>query len=157
SGCSPKEKTEWIQKYRNQYGEVMFVGDGTNDLMAITSADLGVGVYNGTLTIRNHADILLFHPHLGVINELLSFGKRVRRTIRINFFWAIAYNVIGIGVALMGLLHPFFAILAMMLSSIFVTLHSASLSRQQSSLGDREAEVNAVSGSPLLGTGVRDL
>ena len=153
SGCTPERKAELVDEYRRRYGNVMFVGDGTNDLMAINKADLGVGVYNGTLSIRNHADFVLFHPNLNVIPEMLDFAGKITGTIRINFFWAIVYNFVGIGVALMGLLHPFFAILAMMLSSIFVTLHSSSLQRRQPSLGELEKQVNTVTDGPLLQPG----
>ena len=153
SGCTPERKAELVDEYRRRYGKVMFVGDGTNDLMAINKADLGVGVYNGTLSIRNHADFVLFHPNLNVIPEMLDFAGKITGTIRINFFWAIVYNFVGIGVALMGLLHPFFAILAMMLSSIFVTLHSSSLQRRQPSLGELEKQVNTVTDGPLLQPG----
>ncbi len=156
SSCTPERKAELVDEYRQRYGKVMFVGDGTNDLMAINKADLGVGVYNGTLSIRNHADFVLFHPNLNVIPEMLDFAGKITGTIRINFFWAIAYNFVGIGVALMGLLHPFFAIVAMMLSSIFVTLHSSSLQRRQPSLGDLEKQVNTVTTGPLLRPGVSE-
>ncbi len=154
--CTPERKAELVDEYRRRYGKVMFVGDGTNDLMAINKADLGVGVYNGTLSIRNHADFVLFHPNLNVVPEMLDFAGKITGTIRINFFWAIVYNFVGIGVALMGLLHPFFAILAMMLSSIFVTLHSSSLQRRQPSLGELERQVNTVTVGPLLQAGVSE-
>ncbi len=156
SGCTPERKAELVDEYRRRFGKVMFVGDGTNDLMAINKADLGVGVYSGTLSIRNHSDFVLFHPNLNVVPEMLDFAGKITGTIRINFFWAIVYNFVGIGVALMGLLHPFFAILAMMLSSIFVTLHSSSLQRRQSSLAELERQVNTVTGRPLLQPGVSE-
>ena len=155
-GCSPEEKAELVDVYRRQYGPVMFVGDGTNDLMAINKADLGVGVYSGTMSIRNHADFVLFHPNLSVVPEMLAFSGKITGTIRLNFFWAVAYNFVGIGVALMGLLHPFFAIVAMMLSSLFVTFHSASLQRRQPSLGELEKQVNLVTGEPLLRPGMSE-
>ena len=155
-GCSPEEKAELVDAYRRQYGPVMFVGDGTNDLMAINKADLGVGVYTGTMSIRNYADFVLFHPNLSVVPEMLAFSGKITGTIRLNFFWAVAYNFVGIGVALMGLLHPFFAIVAMMLSSLFVTFHSSSLQRRQPSLGELEKQVNLVTGEPLLRPGVSE-
>jgi cation transport ATPase len=155
-GCSPERKAELVEEYRRRFGAVMFVGDGTNDLMAINRADLGVGVYTGTMSIRNHADFVLFHPNLNVVPEMLDFSGRITGTIRINFFWAVAYNFVGIGVALMGLLHPFFAIAAMMLSSLFVTFHSASLQRRQPLLGELEKQVNLVTGEPLLRPGVSE-
>lgn len=152
-GCLPEEKAELVDRYRRDHGPVMFVGDGTNDLMAINRADLGVGVYTGTMSIRNHSDFVLFHPNLNVVPEMLAFAGKITGTIRINFFWAVAYNIIGIGVALMGLLHPFFAIAAMMLSSLFVTFHSVSLQRRQPSLGKLEKEVNLVTGEALFQPG----
>ena len=152
-GCSPEEKAELVDRYRRDHGPVMFVGDGTNDLMAINRADLGVGVYTGTMSIRNHSDFVLFHPNLNVVPEMLAFAGKITGTIQINFFWAVAYNILGIGVALMGLLHPFFAIAAMMLSSLFVTFHSASLQRRQPSLGKLEKEVNLVTGEALFQPG----
>lgn len=155
-GCTPEQKAEWVDRYRKTYGKVMFVGDGTNDLMAINKADLGAGVYNGTLSIKNHADFVFFHPNLGVIPEILRFSGKIHSTIRGNFFWAVAYNVVGVGVALMGWLHPFFAILAMMLSSLFVTMHSGSLQRRQQSLAELENQVNNITNEALLKPGVSE-
>jgi len=155
-GCTPEQKAALVDTYRKTYGKVMFVGDGTNDLMAINKADLGAGVYNGSLSIKNHADFVLYHPHLGVIPEMLQFSGKITGTIRGNFFWAVAYNAVGIGVALMGWLHPFFAILAMMLSSLFVTFHSGSLQRRQKSLGELENQVNNVTDAALLQPGVSE-
>ncbi len=154
AGCTPEEKATLVDRYRSKFGKILFTGDGTNDLMAINRADLGVGVYTGTLSIRNNADFVLFHPNLESISEMLQFSKRIRRTIRGNFFWAVIYNVLGVGVALMGMLHPFFAILAMMLSSLFVTLHALTLRRSQPSLGRLEQDVNRHAGRDLLQAGV---
>ncbi len=153
-GCSPEDKAKLVDQYRSKSGEVLFVGDGTNDLMAINKADLGLGVYTGTLSIRNNADFVLFHPNLESVSEMLTFGKKIRRTILGNFFWAVFYNLIGVGVALMGLLHPFFAILAMMLSSLFVTAHALTLRNSQPSLGQLEQDVNRHSDAQLLKPGV---
>lgn len=154
AACSPEDKAILVDRYRKKYGNVLFVGDGTNDLMAINRADLGVGVYTGTLSIRNNADFVLFHPNLVSISEMLHFSRSIRRTIRGNFFWAVIYNFIGIGIALMGLLHPFFAILAMMLSSLLVTLHALTLRRRRPSLGRLERDVNRHVESELLQAGM---
>lgn len=152
-GCSPEEKAGLVDHYRRKYGRVLFVGDGTNDLMAINRADLGVGVYTGSLSIRNNADFVLFHPDMKAVGEMLLFSRKIRQTIRINFFWAVVYNILGVGLALAGLLHPFFAILAMMLSSALVTIHALSLQYRQPELGDLEKEVNRLEAAELMPSG----
>ena len=87
------------------------------------------------------------------VGEMLLFSRKIRQTIRINFFWAVIYNIVGVGLALAGLLHPFFAILAMMLSSALVTIHALSLQYRQPELGDLEKEVNRLEAAELIPSG----
>ncbi|GEM_PF-2782215 len=123
-GVSPEEKYEKVKAYQKKGQRVLFIGDGTNDMMASGAADTGMVLGDGPAKAKELADIILLHPNLLVIPQVLRFAKRVKRVIQTNFFWALIYNVVGMSIAAMGLLHPFFAILAMILSSLFVTLNS---------------------------------
>jgi Cu2+-exporting ATPase/Cu+-exporting ATPase len=141
-GCTPEEKQRYVKKYQQKGEQVMFIGDGTNDMMASAAADIGVVMGNGTPKAKELADIILLHPDLSVIPATMRFAGRVKSIIRMNFFWALIYNVVGMSVAAMGLLHPFFAILAMMLSSIFVSLNSLRLRSQTPELLNLASRVN---------------
>lgn len=124
AGQSPEDKFEVVNAFREQGERVMFVGDGTNDMLASGAADVGVVMAGGTPAAKEAADIIMLHPNLMVLPVALRFARKVKRKIRLNFFWALIYNIIGMSIAAAGLLHPFFAILAMILSSLFVTLNS---------------------------------
>lgn len=147
-GCTPEEKQRYVRDYQQQGEKVMFIGDGTNDMMASAAADIGVVMGNGTPQAKELADIILLHPDLSVIPATMRFAKRVKSIIRMNFFWALIYNVVGMSVAAMGLLHPFFAILAMMLSSIFVSLNSLRLRSQTPELLNLATQVNKNESAP---------
>ncbi len=120
-GCDPLQKRAEIEKMERP---VVMVGDGVNDAPALSAADVGISVVSATDLSIEVSDILLTKTRLSVLPELVVLAKKGRRIIKQNLFWAFFYNGVGIGLALLGYLTPLFAVSAMLLSSLCVTLNS---------------------------------
>jgi heavy metal translocating P-type ATPase len=127
-GCLPADKVEAIRRLRAEAkGPVAFVGDGLNDAPALAAADLGLAVGSGTDLARETADVSLLGDDLSRLPGLFRAARRTRSAARWNLFWAFAYNVVGIGIAVATRLEPVFAAFAMVASSLFVIANSARL------------------------------
>ncbi|MEE8541236.1 MAG: cation-translocating P-type ATPase [Desulfobacterales bacterium] len=119
-GLLPRDKAEFIQALRDQGHCVGMVGDGANDAPAMASADLAIAVYAGHHLGKEVAHVTLMKGNPVQILDLLPLSKRVTRKVHQNLIWAFAYNIIGIPIAMSGLLNPLLAVGAMLLSSLSV-------------------------------------
>ena len=137
AGVLPENKLDIVkQAQANHTRKVLFVGDGINDAPALTQADIGVAMGNGTDIAMESGDIVVMEGDLENVVAAIQFSKKVTRRIKENIFWAFAYNTILIPVAA-GVLYPAFGItfepalagLAMALSSVTVISLSLMLKR----------------------------
>jgi heavy metal translocating P-type ATPase len=115
----PADKIDSIEKAELN-GPVAMLGDGLNDAPALSRASVGIALGCGTDVTREAADISLLGNDLTQVTWTLALAQRAYRTIAWNLVWAFAYNIIGIGIAMAGLLHPVLAAIAMVLSSALV-------------------------------------
>ena len=112
----PDEKREEIGRLQEAGHRVAMVGDGINDAPALTQADIGIAIGAGTDIAIESADIVLMGDRLGGVMDAYEIGKESYRKTRQNLATAFAFNGIGVAAATTGLVHPVFAMLAMVLS-----------------------------------------
>ena len=127
SNSSPEFKLEKITELQNQGHFVAMVGDGVNDAAALAKAHLSLAMGQGTDVAASASDIVLMRSSMSAAVDAISLSRKTMKTIKSNLFWAFAYNVAAIPLAMLGLLGPIIASAAMAFSSVFVVTNSLRL------------------------------
>ena len=123
AGLSPDAKMAHLAE------NTAMVGDGINDAPALAAATIGLAMNHGTDVARTAADIVLMRDDLRIIPWLYDLSQATMRRVKENLGWAFFYNIIGVGLAMAGLMRPVWAALAMVTSSIFVTANAMRMNK----------------------------
>jgi Cu+-exporting ATPase len=125
----PDQKVSEIMRLQKEVGTVAMVGDGINDAPALAQADVGFAIGTGTDIAIESSDVTLVQGDLTGVVRAIKLSKATFRNIKENLFWAFGYNVVVIPIAMLGLLHPVIAEVAMATSSVTVVSNANRLKR----------------------------
>lgn len=130
AGVLPEDKAKKVIELQKR-GFVAFIGDGINDAPALKQANVGIAMGTGTDIAIEAGDLVLVRGSLRGVVGAIMLSKATFSKIKQNLFWAFAYNVVAIPLAVAGVLHPIIAEIAMAASSITVVTNANLLRRKR--------------------------
>ena len=130
AGVMPDQKSDEVKRLQEQDKIVAMVGDGINDAPALTQAHIGIAIGTGTDVAIESGDIVLVKGDLSAVVKAVKLSRATFTKIKQNLFWASFYNAVMIPLAMVGLLHPVLAEIAMAFSSVNVVTNSRRLQKK---------------------------
>jgi Cu2+-exporting ATPase len=127
AGALPQDKAALVAALGQEGRRVLMVGDGLNDTAALAGAHVSISPASALDAARVASDMVLLGQDIGPIAEAARIAVKARRRIKENFGLSLAYNLVAVPVALLGLATPLIAALAMSASSITVSLNALRL------------------------------
>ncbi len=138
-GLTPHDKLDWIQQQhlqkqapqaleqKGKTGKIIMLGDGINDAPTLAAADVSLTFSDATDLAKNNCDFILLGKDYDQLGSAFMLMKKTRKIILQNLGWAVAYNVLAVPAAAIGLITPWMAAIGMSLSSLLVVLNSLRL------------------------------
>ena len=124
---TPSAKNHLVLSLQKLKNKVAFIGDGINDAPALAAADVAIAMGSGSDLAAGHSGLVLRSRRVTALLEAIDLSKQTTKIIRQNFFWAFAYNIAVVPIAMFGFMSPMWAAAAMALSSLSVVFNALRL------------------------------
>ena len=124
---SPTDKYALIQQMHSEGRKVLFAGDGLNDSAAMAWSHVACAAPDSVELVQDVCELIFLHRDWRRLSEAIQIARKVRQVVRWNIAFSLAYNLVGIALAVMGWLHPMASAIMMTLSSLTVILYSMHL------------------------------
>jgi Cu+-exporting ATPase len=131
SEMSPLDKAELLTKLKEQGKTVVMVGDGINDALALSKADVAIAMGSGADVALAISDVVVLNDSLKGVKDSFVISRRTYKFIKQNLLLSLIYNVITIPLAMAGYVIPLVAALSMSLSSLLVVGNSMRIKTEE--------------------------
>ena len=124
---SPQQKADQIKQLQKEGKQVLYIGDGLNDVGALGTADIGIALSEDMFRFTPSSDGILEAKSLGNLIQFMGIGRYAKRVLQICLAFSLSYNIFGLSIAISGQLTPLIAAILMPISSITIVLLSTLL------------------------------